>query len=76
MNKDTYKYKSSNGHTYELVKTYIKFGNKESQPVYFFKTPKTINREVHHEVYELPDGWEVVENRKNGYPIIQRGFKK
>ena len=72
--KETFKYKSSNGTTYELVKNFMKFGNKDSQPVYFFKKTKSINRKIHHEVYELPVGWEVTENRRNGYPIIQRKF--
>lgn len=72
---ETFKYKSSNGNTYELVKVFIKFGNKDSQPVYYFKKNK-IDRRVHHEVYEIPNGWEIAENPKNGYPLLQRGFKK
>lgn len=70
-----FEYTSSNGNTYKLVKTYIKFGNKESQPVYFFKK-NSINPKIHHPVYELPEGWEVAENPKNGYPLLQRSFKK
>lgn len=71
----TFEYTSSNGTTYKLVKTYLKFGNKESQPIYYFKK-NGINLKIHHPVYELPEGWEITENRKNGYPLLQRGFKK
>lgn len=72
----TYSYKSSNGNTYELVKTYIKFGNKESQPVYYFITPKRKDARKHHDVYELPNGWVVQENPMNGYPLLRKDFRK
>lgn len=68
-----YSYKSSNGTTYILVKTYIKMGNKELISIYFFKTPETINKK-HHKVYDLPEGWRVKENPKNGYPLLERVF--
>ena len=71
----TFEYQSNNGITYKLVKSYMKFGNAESQPIYFFKKNK-INPKIHHPVPEIPNGWEIAENPKNGYPLLQRGFKK
>ncbi len=70
-----FSYKSSNGTTYVLVKTYVKMGNKEPMPIYFFKTPETINK-THHEMYELPKGWGIKENPKNGYPLLEREFNE
>lgn len=73
-----FEYKSSNGKTYLLVKSYIKFGNKEPKAVYFFKTKETLKL-VHHPC-DMPDGWGVMENPKNGYPLIcgipKKGEKK
>lgn len=63
-----YKYTSSNGKTYVLVKSYIKFGNKEKMPIYFFKSPNNLT--VKHHPCDMPDGWGVMENPKNGYPLV------
>lgn len=68
-------YKSSNGNTYVLVKMYIKMGNHEKRPVYFFKKPESIRKKVHF-ITDLPEGWGVVENPKNGYPLVCGTFKK
>lgn len=47
------KYVSQNGKEYILVKSYIKFGNKEPRPIYYFKTKDKINPKIHHET-DLP----------------------
>lgn len=70
----TYTYTSSNGITYHLVKQYIKFGNAEKRPVYYFKRKESIKKE--HFPCDLPQGWEVVENPRNGFPLLGRSFKK
>lgn len=62
-------YKSSNGNTYVLVKSYIKMGNHEKRPIYFFKKPESIRKKIHF-ITDLPEGWGVVENPKNGYPLV------
>lgn len=67
------KFTSTNGKEYILIKSYIKFANKEPRPIYYFKTKDAINPKIHHET-ELPEGWGISENPK-GYPVIRREFK-
>jgi len=67
-----YTYTNSRGTEYYLHRQIVAMrGGKSTAPVYYFR--KDINDRAW---YELPDGYTVVENPRNGYLTVQKKANK
>lgn len=67
-----YAHTNSKGQTYFLHKQHVKLRGGRDQVIFFFARAE----KEHGGLKEVPEGYEVVENKKTGLPMLRKADKK
>lgn len=67
-----YKYISTNGNEYVLIEANVKLKGGQKANVFYFVLPDTEAAKKHKLAEKMPDGYEVKEINRNGYPLVHK----